>query len=61
MTIDASTSACAATARMVVYSYPRAANIVRAAPRMASWVPSDRGPPVPGTGPTWLAGGMGAT
>jgi hypothetical protein len=54
MTIEASTLACAATARMVVPSYPRAANIARAAPRIARRVPSERGPPVPGTGPAWL-------
>jgi hypothetical protein len=49
MTIEASTPARAATARMVARSYPRAANIARAASRMARRVPSDRGPPVPGT------------
>jgi hypothetical protein len=58
MTIDASTPACAATARMVVCSYPRAANIARAARRMARRVPSDRGPPVPGTGSAWIEGGI---
>src|ERR1700684_3257146 len=60
MTIEASTPARAATARMVVCSYPRAANVARAAPRMARRVPSDRGPPVPSAGlpwPAWPAGG----
>src|SRR6266566_8778439 len=50
MTMEASTPARAATARIVVCSYPRAANVARAAPRMARRVPADRGPPVPGTG-----------
>jgi hypothetical protein len=48
MTIEASIPAAAATARMVVCSYPRAANADRAASRMARRVPADRGPPVPG-------------
>ena len=60
MTIDASTSARAATARMVVPSYPRAANIALAAPRMARRAGSDRGPPVPGTGTTWFAAAVAA-
>src|SRR5580704_18384301 len=57
MTIDASTSASAATARIVVCSNPRAANIARAARRMARRVPSDRGPPIPGTGSPRPTGG----
>jgi hypothetical protein len=60
MTIEASTPARAATARMVVCSYPRAANVARAAPRMARRVPSDRGPPVPGAGLASLAAGLAA-
>src|SRR2546421_6370155 len=42
MTMEASTPARAATARIVVCSYPRAANVVRAAPSMARRVPADR-------------------
>jgi hypothetical protein len=43
MTMEASTPARAATARIVVCSYPRAANVVRAASRMARREASGRG------------------
>jgi len=54
MTIEASTPAAAATARIVVWSYPWAANADLAASRMARRVPAERGPPLPGT----AAGGV---
>src|ERR1700722_16557195 len=60
MTMEASTPACAATARMVVCSYPRPANVALAASRMARRVPSERGPPMPSTGPAWPAAGPAA-